>query len=221
MGLFDTIGKVLSPISMLPNLSGGRQRRDINEGAAASRRILGESKTAAHQNYDQGLSQSIGYLQPYMQGGSDANALVRAALGLDGVDAQRDYYQSFQADPGYQSLLDATLKASQRQANYGGRNYSGAAIAGQGQVAGTMTNQLYNQRLDRLTELGKMGLGAAGGAATSTLGTYGSKADLESGYGQLNSNVEQARSNAIAGTRNTLTNNLFKVAELGTKFMGA
>lgn len=161
-----------------------------------------------------------GYMQPYMAAGTNALKTYQDALGLNGADAQKAYYSSFETDPGWQAANDAALNATNdryRLTGSSGGNVR-AALYNQGQQ-----NMLgaYNTRLAQIQGLVSGGQNAAStlvGSGTS-LGTAG--ANLLSGAGQNIAQGISGAGNAVSGMFGNMANmNMFQ-QYLNTGMAGA
>jgi len=160
-------------------------------GQSAFNRATGQ----ANRTLGNAQDRALGYLDPYTQGGEGANRMYLDALGVNGGDAQSGYYSQFQNDPGFAAAMDAGREAIDRSAAArGGLNSGGMAkdLYSFGQRAQL---DAYQNRLNRLQQLGSQGFAAAGQAA-NTVGQYqGQIAGNQIGAG----NVALGTQNALAG----------------------
>lgn len=129
----------------------------INRGANRYDRHMVRGQNALLDAYNSAND----YLDPYYQTGVDANSQTRAALGLDGADAQQAFYDNFRDDPGFAESLAAGQQAIERSAAArGGLMGGGTAkdLYSHGQQARLGA---YQDRLNRLDGLSNRGYGAA------------------------------------------------------------
>jgi hypothetical protein len=160
-------------------------------------------------------------LSPYAEGGVNANRLIGNALGVNGADAQREYYSGFQTDPGFQSEVDAGLRGIEGSANGRSGLYSGSTLkALQGYGQGKM-GQAYNNRLNALMGYGQQGMQAAGQQAQMASQYGGDRMNLEYGYGQQQAGNRINLGNAMAANRNTGINNLLGIGGVAARMFAA
>lgn len=121
-----------------------------------------KAQQAGFQQAQQNTQETIDRILPQVETGDKARDLFAAALGLNGADAQRAFFNDFQNDPGFQAQQDAGIRAigQSTSANLL-RNSGGAAKElfnfGQQQQRGA-----FNDRLNRLAGLTSFGQQATG-----------------------------------------------------------
>ena len=176
--MFPSIfGSLLSGAGSL--LGGFLSQGPANTAASAARRSATVGEQAAQNAANAqvtGYKNAIGLQQPIMQQGLAANTLYGNAVGANGQQAQQQYYNNFQNDPGYLATLNQGIKAvDQGAAGIGGYNSGGTlkALMGWGQQ---QQQQQYLQRLGQLNTLGNQGIGAAGNIGNADIGIGGAKA---------------------------------------------
>lgn len=209
MGLFDAF-------------MGKSQAEDIQRGRAEADRALkkglGQLKETRGKYLDRSLSE-FDTVRPDIQTGQDANALYRRALGLDGVDAQRGYFEGFNNDPGYQAIQDNAVNAVEGSAAARGGLFSGGTVKGITDRVSLLKNNMFNERLNRLAQLGAQGSQLGFNTAVSRsnlLNQTGSDiGNAEFGTGQLYANNATSAANALAQSRSIPINNLLSIAQLG------
>lgn len=202
-------------------LTGGGARRDLQGAYTGSEGDLASGYADARGISDDYYGRAQNYLAPYIQRGNDADAVMRNALGLNGRAAQTAYYHDFQTDPGFQGEVDAGVRTLDRSAAGRGNLYSGAqmkALQGWGQQK---MGEAYRQRYNMLAGYGQQGLQASQ-AAAGMAGQHGSDmTNLRYGYGQQRAGNRIQFGNAMAGSRNTLTNNLLGLGNLAVRAASA
>lgn len=131
------------------------------------------------------IRSSMAYMQPYYQGGVQAQNRLMSLLGLSG-DPQAEGYgsmardfgmQDFQQDPGYAFRMSEGLKALERSAAGRGGAASGAAMKGITQYGQNLASQEYQNafnrymanRQSRLSPLQNL-MGVGAGAASGLMG---------------------------------------------------
>lgn len=263
MGMFDFLG-------------GGAMRRDVEQGTENARQWLIDGKNDAYKNINAGYQQGGNYLsgargaitggaasgqaalrsgqrnalaalQPYQRSGNRANTMYGNALGLNGVQAQRNFGNNYAAsDPFRAQNADMANEALMRVLNargMSGSGFAGEAVARQSLARGS---EDYNNYLDRLAGLQSQGQNTAGqiagirqntaqgmaglgqnrsnalmqlaqAQANNATGRGNTIADLLYGYAQQNANLDMDLANAKAATRNVGINNFMNLASLGTK----
>lgn len=201
-----------------------------------------DSLATGRTDISTGRDAALDFLGADIDAGDTARTSLLAALGLSGVDAQRDFFGNFQNDPGFQASLDAGLEAVETSAAARGGLFSGGTA--QSLFDFGQRNQLgaFQDRLDRLTGLSNLGSQARTNAAGVSTGTGTSLANLASqgagievgqgdrlanvsselanldfGLGQLKANTATNSANAIADTRGTGLNNLLGLASAGLR----
>ena len=147
-------------------------------GAGAS--IFGANKAAKAAKQAAALQakqfrETKALIEPYTTAGTGALEKYETAVGLRGADAQREYYQNFQYDPGFETSLDNALKATMRKYAIIGNTGGGLANA----LLRTGQQAIYGQYRNRLSELG--GLVDTGRSAATSLGGFGQQSAATQG----------------------------------------
>ncbi len=182
-------------------------------GAGAS--IFGASKASsaakkAANLQAQQFQETKALLKPYTGAGENALGLYGNAVGLNGRDKQKDFYDNFQTDPGFETSLNNALSEATRRYATIGNTGGGLANA----LLKTGQNALYGQYKDRLSQLG--GLVDTGRAAATSLGTAGqasatAQGNLLSQAGMLQGQgVIGAGQAGVSGLNNLASVDLFK-----------
>ena len=186
------------------SFTGSDQRRRAKESHATNVRYL----DAAGKRSDAAYDDAVDRFAPYDDGGQ-AYTTYQDALGLNGAPAQSTAQSTIFDDPAYQRISEMNTNKLLRRFNAGGNQFSGAAIQG----ANRLGLEQYDNRLNRLRDLGGQGLGIA-----STIGGLGvEKANQRNAFelGKANSFANQQSAVNQAGTLGV--NNLFKLGELAVK----
>ena len=190
---------------------------------ASSKEAMGYLDTGAEQargELGQYYDQAQGFLNPYLQGGGQANNLLAAYLGAAGPEAQQQAFANFQNDPGYQQQFNAGVNALDRSATARGGLYSGAAMKGLQEYGQQFQRQAFNDRINQLQGFSGQGLqagSAAAGLAANQGNTLGS---LSFGLGQQKASNAINKGNALAQASGIGVNNLMNVAGLALKATG-
>ncbi len=209
-----------------------RARGDLTRGATAAREDLSRGR----QEVAGGRDAALGFLGADIDAGDAARENLLVALGLRGLDAQRDFFNAFEDDAGFQATLGAGLDAIDQSAAARGSIFSGGTqkdlfAFGQRQKAGQ-----FQDRLNRLTGLSNLGSTARTNAANVSTGAGNRLADLRTrdadidvgmgqrlanlrtGEGDLAFNLGRLKAdnatsygNAMADTRGQGINNLFRI----------
>lgn len=200
---------------------GKSQKRDIEQGGQQQRAAISQGYNDASGIYGDYLGRGLGYLDSTIQGGQGANKLLYDALGINGPDAQKSYYASFQSDPGFQATMDAGLKGVQGSAAARGGLLSGSALKGLHEFGQRAMQGQFQNRLAQLGQVGQQGNQFSLAAAGMNTQAGQDLSNLRYGYGQQLGNSFMSEANARAGTRGMGLNNLLAVANTAAKFMGA
>lgn len=207
-------------MGFLDSFLGKTQQRDLEEGGQRQRSALNAGYEDARGIYDDYLGRGLGYLNEGIQGGQGANRLLLAALGISGPEAQKDFYAKFQADPGFQSSLDAGLKGVAGSAAARGGLLSGSAMKGLYDYGQRAQLGAFQDRLNRLGQLGQQGNQMSMAAAGFNTQAGQDLSNLRYGNAQQIGNSFMSEANARAAGRNTGFNNLLALGSTAAKFFG-
>ncbi len=203
------------------DIFGKGARKDLQEADRQAAASLAEGKAGAIATGDKYYGEGQNYLMPFAQSGRDADAQIRNALGLNGADAQRGYYDNFQTDPGFQNEVNAGVRTIDSSATARGGLYSGAQMKALQRFGQDKMGQAYGNRLNALMGYGQQGQQAATQQAGMAQ-QYGSdRMNLEYGYGQQRAGNQLNLGNALAQNRNVGMNNLLGIAGVAAKAYGA
>lgn len=211
MGFFsDLMGK--SSAARAQQL-GQRNEARINEGYASA-------DTASRTGYDTAQNR----LMPYAQAGQRGYEIYANALGLNGDDARRSAFSSFEADPflGFARQNSGNeINNIFRRYNAQGMGNSGASMLAVSRAAGERAQGDVQNWMNRMMQFGQQGLGVAGQQAGLDTGYYGGVADRAVGRATaLSDNDAQATmaaNNAQMSGVNNLLNIGGTIAGLGTR----
>lgn len=168
-------------ISAAGNIIAGNKAAKAQKQAAA---LSSKRYNEAQENY-----------QPYLDAGSGALDMYKASLGLNGIDAQKAFYEGFQNDPGFQAATDYGVRGLENANAIGGRyGGSGNIRAGVGQYLQKNMLDAYKTRQSQLGGLADMGFNA-----TSGLGSLGQGQAAQGGQFLANAGYYQGAGLANAG----------------------
>lgn len=186
-------------------------------GAGAS--IFGANKAAKAQKQAAALQarqfeETKELLSPYTGAGEKALGVYSDSVGLNGADAQKAYFDSFQTDPGWQASQDyATRGITNLNAIRGKGATSGNLIAGLGDYLQKNMLDAYRTRQSQIGGLVDTGKGAA-----SALAGYGQQSAQAQAGNLANAGYYQGAGIANAGNaltqgiQNAQMMNLYKTA---------
>ena len=189
---------------LVGSFTGSTGRKSLDTSYNDSRNALNTAEGKAVDWTQKGYDQSQGYLDPYAQQGNRAQTMYSNALGINGGDAQNQFYSQYQASP---MMAYLQKQAAQRSAAQGGGPSSGVYAAAQTRVGAENLNS-YLQQLG-----GQAGMGGqvAGQQSQNALGHGNGMANIYGGFGQ------QRATNAINyGNASAQQSNVF-----GQNFIGA
>ena len=208
---------------------------------------LRDQNAIAQNALTQGRDAATGYLDQYIQGGGRANALYDNALGVNGVQAQRDFGNNYAASDPFRAqnanFANEQLMQVLNARGLSGSGYAGQAVADQSLRRGS---EDYNNYLNRLQGQGQQGFNASSQAAqfqnnygqnranqantyaqmnTGIRGQIGQNytdrgnalATLNYGYGQQKANNATNLANSLAASRTAGVNNLMGLGGLALK----
>lgn len=133
-------------------------------------------------------------LSPYMNAGTDALDTYQTSVGLNGADKQREFYNNFQTDPGFQASQDYAVRGLENTNAISGRGYGGNVIAGLGQY---LQKNILGAYQTRQSQLG--GLVDTGRQAAQSLGGLGQQSAAGQAQSLSNAGYYQGAGTANAG----------------------
>lgn len=207
-------------MSFWGSLTGSDGKKAIKKSAAAAQGHLQTGYDTASDQVGDYYGKAQGYLDPYLQGGGKANALLANYLGVNGPEAQAAALASFQNDPGYQAQFNAGVNALDTSATARGGLYSGAQMKGLQQYGQQFQRQAFNDRIGQLGGFAGQGQQAAGAAAGLASNTGNALGSLSWGFGQQSAANQINKGNALAQQSNVFGNNLMGLAGTALKAFG-
>ena len=199
-------------------LGGFLSQGPANTAANAARSSAQVGETAARDASNaqvDAYGNAIKLQQPIATQGLAANTLFGNAVGANGSQAQKGFYDSFQYDPGYlATLAQGNRQVQQGAAGIGGYNSGGTlkALMNWGQQNEAAQ---YAQRLGQLNTLGQQGIsatnnignydvGQGGARAQGILGVANARIGGIQGVAQANAYGQNAMNQGITGILGTL-----------------
>lgn len=168
---------------------------------------IGEAYDKANALLDTGETKSLGYLDPYIQSGTQANTLYGNALGLNGTGAQIAFGENYAAsDPFRAQNADMATEGLMRALNargLSGSGYAGEAVARQSLARGS---EDYNNYLNRLSGVRDSGQTAATNAASISNNYATQRAGLATGQLDSRNALLTAQANNATNRGNALSN---------------
>jgi hypothetical protein len=152
----------------------------------------GQEKAAKLQA--QQFQQTKDLLTPYTNAGSGALDVYKTSVGLNGAGAQKDYFNNFQTDPGWQAATNFATRGVQNLDAIQGHNNGGNLIAGLGDY---LQKNMLGAYQTRQSQLG--GLVDTGRTAASSLGGFSANYANQAGANLANAGYYQGAGLANAG----------------------
>lgn len=176
------VNQAMAQYGNQPNTTG------LNPASATLAEAANQATDRINQTQQQvgGLYETgIGYIDPYMQTGGQANQLQAALSGAMGADAQRQAFQNYQASPGVDFAQQQAERALTRNAAATGQLGGGNTLRDLNQLAVGTYMQDFNNQFARLGDVATRGYGAA----TTGAGLQGQQAGIQAGLGQFAANI--------------------------------
>src|SRR3990167_171400 len=206
------------------DLTGATAAKGSTRGAGAQIEGLKEARGDIGTGISEirsGIGESLGYLQPFAQTGQGGLKLLVAALGINGPQAQQQYFANFQNDPGYLAERNAGVSAVEQGAASGGSLRSGGTLKALQEYGQRFMRQSFLDRLGALSNVGQQGQSAAGGIADIRMGgardILGGQRDLA----QISSDTGTARASGIVGAANAKTAGSTNIFNAGVSLLGS
>lgn len=201
------------------NFTGQTQANDIKKGTEAANQYLQQGNQQAEALRKDYYNQAMGYLQPRIKSGQDAENQYRTAIGLNGRDQQAQYYKDFQFDPGYDAILQHGINATDKSAAARGMLRSGQNLNAIANTGREWANTAFNNRLGQYANMFNRGDQASNMAVGATTDLGNGLADARAGmYQQFAGNVINQQ-NALANTRNVGLQNTLNILGTVAKFI--
>lgn len=196
-------------LSLGGTLLGMNRAEDSANAAAAAASAAADAQEEAYKKAaakrQAGLAQSLGFLSPFMQAGQGGQKLLSDALGINGPEAQRGYFANFQNDPGFAAVQGAGIDTVNQSKAASGGLRSGATMKALMDFGQRLQQNVFQDRMTRLADVGKMGATTAGNMATVNEGAHKDFANYEIGEGNAKAGGLINASNAQQmGTQNYL-----------------
>lgn len=189
------------------DLLGSSQRKDLKQAKAQADTALQTGTQQGNAYYDA----ATGTLQPFVQGGTQANDLYLNAIGVNGQDAQQQVQDNFLTDPFRAQNGQLADEALVRSLNARGASRGGLAALAVSRANLERGSEDYNNWLNRLQGASTQGASAAGAQA----GVQTGQGDLNFGAGQQKAANAINYGNAMAQSRSIGINNILGIAGLG------
>jgi hypothetical protein len=149
-------------------------------------KALKKANSKARAETREGMTESLGYFEPYDAQGRNALAAYGDGIGIGDSSAA---IERFKNSPLYRLQFDEAMKAGRDDVigsgTAGGLRNSGATLAALQDRAQRITNNTYQQYLNPLAGLTEMGVGIAGNKANIRTGGANALADLRLQKGQI------------------------------------
>ena len=170
----------------------------LNQGADRGRADIGQYYDRAAGNVEDYYNRTAGLMDPYIQRGNKLADLYATALGANGAEGSRDFYDQYASqDPFRQYRDELANREMQQQFNARGQATGGRFATAVSRASLERGSQDLNSYLDRLN-----GAGQQGQQAASTLGS----AAMQTGQTLGNMNVQ--RGNQLSGIEQSRGQNL-------------
>lgn len=172
-------------------------------GAVGS--IFGGNKAAKAQNKaanleSQNQAANRELLRPAIEGGDKARGALLDAFGLNGRDAQTQYANDFQTDPGFQKSVDYGLSNIDARVGALGSRRSGNTLAALSDFGQRSMYDAFNDRLGRLQSLASGGQAQAGQlAGLNTASTQSQAGNVANAGFYQGSGIQNAANSAASG----------------------
>lgn len=191
----------------------------ITSGIGAASSIIGGNKAAKAQKQAarlqaQQFQETKQLLSPYTTAGEGALDAYETSVGLNGLDRQREFFDSFQTDPGWQASLSHATRGLENMNAISGRGYGGNVIAGLGDYLQKNMLDAYRTRQSQLGGLVDTGRGAA-----QSLAGYGQQSAAT--QGQMLANAGYYQGAGIANAGNAIMKGLGNAGQIGAYGQGA
>lgn len=172
-----------------------------------------KAQKAAAKLQQQQFEETKELLSPYTNAGEDALDYYKTSIGLNGYDAQRDWFQNFQTDPGWEASQNHAVRGLENTNAIRGRGYGGNVIAGLGDYLQKNMLDAYRTRQSQIGGLVDTGRGAA-----QSLAGYGQQSAQAQGGFLANAGYYQGAGLANAG--NAITQGLQNSEQTAAYMLG-
>ena len=198
-------------LPILGGVMGGQAQKDAAKTAAGAEMQAAQMSIAEQQRQFDAIKEMMA---PYVGAGAPALGMQQNLLGMNGQQAQQDFYSNVQASPEYAAMIQQGENAMLQNASATGGLRGGNTQGALAQFRPQILNQLINQQYARLGGLAASGQNAAAMQGTAgqnfanqASAQYGNIGSAQAGAalakGQVNANMwnlpAQAFGNAIGG----------------------
>lgn len=186
-------------------------------GAAAS--IFGANEAADAQKKAAKLqakqfAETKELIKPYTDAGAGAVDAYKTGIGLNGVDKQKEFYNNFQTDPGFEAATNYATRGLENLNSIKGRGLGGNLIAG---ASDYLQKNMLDAYRTRLSQIG--GMVDTGRSAAGTLGALGQQSATAQGANLANAGYYQGA--GLINAANGLNQGLFNQQQMGQYASGA
>lgn len=162
----------------------------------------------------QQFQQTKQLLSPYTTAGEGALDAYETSVGLNGLDQQREFFNNFQTDPGWEASLNYATRGLENMNAISGRGYGGNVIAGLGDYLQKNMLDAYKTRQSQLGGLVDTGRGAA-----QSLAGFGQQS--AAAQGQMLANAGYYQGAGIANAGNAIMKGLGNAGQISAYGQGA
>lgn len=171
-------------------------------GAQTTANAANQAAALQQQRYNQ----AVGYEQPYIQGGQNALTQYYNATGVNGSDAEQNYYSNFQNDPGFQSSVNYGLQQIQAQNAAQGMGLSGNTLAALQNYSQNALSQEYQTRLSDLLQGAQLGATSANALTSASTSSANNQGNYTLASGQYQGASLANTGNALSNASNNYAN---------------
>jgi hypothetical protein len=199
---------------LVGSLTGSTARRHLQEANRESRDFLRQGQEGSEQALNRGYGEAQGYLNPYAQQGQRANALYGRAVGLDGADAQRQFFNEYAGSNPFRQYNEdqANRGLARRFASMGFSPGGGTASLGLARASLDRGAQDYENYINRLAAASGQGAQIAGQQSGLAMGYGQGLAGIRGGFAQQNAANAINYGNAQAQNANVFGQNMIGLA---------
>jgi len=201
--------------------TGESQREDLEAGAVAATEERRRGARRARGELTGARDLAIETITPDLETGRAAEDQFLAAIGVRGRDAQQEFFDTFETDPGFEAETEAGIEAIGRSASARGLTFSGRTLKELQDFGQLRKRSAFSERLDRLAELGQRATQTRTNIANLQFGTGQTLADIEFGTGQQEAGQAINLANVRAETRGIPLTNLVELGKVGAKIAAA
>ena len=203
-------------MSFFSVLTGGNQKRRINQSYDAANAAYGTANTNAKGYLDTGYSTAKGYIDPIIQSCQAGGKLYQDTLGINGADARTAAQANYLSDDVLAQTRAMQLKQNARRLNPGGGVVIGQDGTNVGSGVGALADsrtmlENYGNWQNRLQGEEGRGDQAAGMGANLATNNAAQQAAREEGYGSAMAGSAIGQGAALSANDNTGINNLIKI----------